>query len=47
MPQKWSSERGWVDELAPIFADTCQSWQWNRCGNQCGPRTGVLSSHRL
>jgi len=30
-----------------FLADTCQQWQWNRCGNQCGPRTGVLSSHRL
>jgi len=25
----------------------CQPWRRNRCGNQCGPRTGVLSSHRL
>jgi len=30
-----------------FFADTCQHWRRNRCGNQCGPRTGVLSSHRL
>jgi len=30
-----------------FFADSCQSWRRNRCGNQCGPRTGVLSSQRL
>jgi len=47
MPQKMVKRTRMRWRTRANFADTCQSWQWNRCGNQCGPRTGVLSSHRL
>jgi len=33
-------------ELAPVFADSCQSWRRNRCGNRDGPRTYVLGFYR-